>query len=141
MNIYEVVVTGGDMLGGSFLSNIVELANKGAVLKEGEVPRMSFPHAARMSLETEEEMVSDHRYLVFPISEPKKEAAAKAIKEKEEAKALEEQKKLEAIANDKTAAKEHLESLSWEDFKAEVNAKGVSGRDRKLMQRQYLELI
>lgn len=56
-NKYLVLVTGTkDSLGFDFMKNIVALANKGAVLQEGKVPFMRFPHQAFMYLETDELM-------------------------------------------------------------------------------------
>lgn len=54
MNEYIVYVTGSDSLGYSFMKNMVEIANKGAALQEGKVPRLSYPHSAFMYLRTEE---------------------------------------------------------------------------------------
>lgn len=57
MNKYLVLVTGHkDSLGYDFMKNVVELANKGAVLQEDKVPTLRFPHSAWMYLETEELM-------------------------------------------------------------------------------------
>ena len=56
-NKYIVLVTGTkDSLGFDFMRNVVALANKGAVLQEGKVPFMRFPHQAFMYFETEEIM-------------------------------------------------------------------------------------
>ena len=56
-NKYIVLVTGTkDSLGFDFMRNVVALANKGAVLQEGKVPFMRFPHQAFMYFETEELM-------------------------------------------------------------------------------------
>lgn len=56
-NKYIVLVTGTkDSLGFDFMKNVVALANKGAVLQEGKVPFMRFPHQAFMYFETEELM-------------------------------------------------------------------------------------
>lgn len=56
-NKYIVLVTGTkDSLGFDFMKNVVALANKGAVLQEGKVPFMRFPHQAFMYFETDELM-------------------------------------------------------------------------------------
>jgi len=56
-NKYIVLVTGTkDSLGFDFMKNVVALANKGAVLQEGKVPFMRFPHQAFMYFETDEIM-------------------------------------------------------------------------------------
>lgn len=58
MNEYKVLVTGSDSIGYSFMKNIIELANKGAVLEEGKVPALRFPHSAWMYLKTDKLMES-----------------------------------------------------------------------------------
>ncbi len=56
-NQYIVLVTGTkDSLGFDFMKNVVSLANKGAVLQEGKVPFMRFPHQAFMYFQTDELM-------------------------------------------------------------------------------------
>lgn len=56
-NKYIVLVTGTkDSLGFDFMKNVVSLSNKGAVLQEGKVPFMRFPHQAFMYFETDELM-------------------------------------------------------------------------------------
>lgn len=56
MNKYICYVTGADSIGYSFMKNVIELAQKGAVLQEGKVPCMRFPHSAFLVLHTEELM-------------------------------------------------------------------------------------
>lgn len=70
MNKYLVYVTGSDSLGYSFMKNMVEIANKGAVLQEGKVPRLNYPHSAFLMLHTEELMVDKpgFRYQVVDIN-------------------------------------------------------------------------
>lgn len=58
MNQYICYVTGNDVIGYTFMKNVVELANKGATLQEGKVPSLRFPHSAFMVLNTEELMES-----------------------------------------------------------------------------------
>lgn len=56
MNEYKVFVTGSDSIGYAFIKNVVELANKGATLEEGKVPRLSYPHSAWFDFKTDELM-------------------------------------------------------------------------------------
>jgi len=56
VNEYKVLVTGSDAIGYSFIKNIVELANMGAVLEDNKIPGMRFPHQAWMYLKTKELM-------------------------------------------------------------------------------------
>jgi hypothetical protein len=53
-NEYLVYVTGADSIGYSFMQNCIEIAGKGAVLQEGKVPRLNYPHSAWFTLATEE---------------------------------------------------------------------------------------
>lgn len=56
-NKYLVLVSGHkDSLGYDFMKNVISLAAKGAVLQEGKVPMMRFPHTAWMTFETDELM-------------------------------------------------------------------------------------
>lgn len=66
MNEYKVYVTGSDTLGFSFIKNIVALSAKGAVLEEGKVPSMTFPHSAWFYLQTDE-LMSDSPGFRFQI--------------------------------------------------------------------------
>lgn len=56
MNEYKVLVTGSDGIGYTFIKNVIELANMGAVIEEGKVPTMRFPFSAWMYLKTDELM-------------------------------------------------------------------------------------
>lgn len=56
MNEYKVFVTGSDSIGYAFIKNVVELANKGATLEEGKVPRLNYPHSAWFDFKTDELM-------------------------------------------------------------------------------------
>jgi hypothetical protein len=58
MNEYKVLVTGQDGIGYSFMKNVIELANLGAVLEDKKVPAMSFPYSCWMYLKTDELMVN-----------------------------------------------------------------------------------
>lgn len=70
MNKYLVYVQGPkDSLGFNFIENVVKLANKGATLQEGKLPRCSFPHSAWMYLETDEIMEDSPGFTFQIISE------------------------------------------------------------------------
>lgn len=58
MNEYKILVTGNDSLGYNFMQNVIELANKGAVLEDNKVPALRFPHSCWMYLQTDELMES-----------------------------------------------------------------------------------
>jgi len=56
-NKYLVLVTGHkDSIGYDFMQNVVDLANKGAVLQKDKVPMLRFPHTAWFVYETDELM-------------------------------------------------------------------------------------
>jgi hypothetical protein len=57
-NKYLVYITGTDSIGYSFMQNVIEMASKGAILQEGKIPCMRFPHSAYMILNTHELMES-----------------------------------------------------------------------------------
>ena len=58
-NKYLVLVSGHkDSLGYDFMKNVIHLASKGAVLQDGKVPKLNFPHTAWMTFETDELMVN-----------------------------------------------------------------------------------
>lgn len=106
MNHYLVYVTGSDSIGYNFMQNITQLANLGAVLQEGKVPCMRFPHSAFMTLSTDALMQDKpgFRFQVIDINH----------------------------------TKEYLESLPIETMRHVVAKKGVKGRDKSKMIRQYL---
>jgi hypothetical protein len=136
-NKYEVLVGGSDTIGQDFIKNVVEFANKGATLKGGEAAILRFPHSVKMLLETEEELESKPCFLVFPISEPKKEReVAEAAKLK-----LEQDAKESLLEVKRAEMKIKLEAMEWEDFKKEVAKKGVKGRERQTMQNLYLKAL
>lgn len=106
MNKYICYVTGADSIGYSFMKNVIELAQKGAVLQEGKVPCMRFPHSAFLVLHTEELMEDKpgFRYQIVDIN----------------------------------YTKEYLESFPIEEMRALVAEKGIKGRDKNKMIKQYL---
>lgn len=106
MNEYKVLVTGSDSIGYSFMKNIVELANKGAVLEENKIPALRFPFSAWMYLETDKLMVNKPGFQFQII--------------------------------DLNYSKEHLESLPIEEMRPLVAQKGVKGRAKDKMIKQYL---
>jgi len=105
-NKYIVYVTGADSIGYNFVQNVIEMAAKGAVLQEGKVPCMRFPHSAFMMLETDE-LLQDKPGFRFQTV-------------------------------DINYTKEHLESLPIEVMRHLVAEKGVKGRAKDKMIKQYL---
>ena len=107
MNEYLVYITGSDSIGYSFMQNCVEIAAKGAVLQEGKVPRLNYPHSAWFTLSTDE-MLEDKPGFRFQI-----------ICEK--------------------FTKEQLDEMEWDALRALCKKRGISGRDRQQLIRQYHE--
>lgn len=106
MNKYICYVTGADSIGYSFMKNVIELAQKGAVLQEGKVPCMRFPHSAFLILHTEELMEDKPGFRFQTV--------------------------------DINYTKEYLESLPIEEMRPLVAEKGIKGRDKAKMIKQYL---
>lgn len=106
MNRYICYVTGADSIGYSFMKNVIELAQKGAVLQEGKVPCMRFPHSAFLVLHTED-LMEDKPGFRFQIV-------------------------------DIQYTKEYLESFPIEEMRSLVAEKGIKGRDKNKMIKQYL---
>ena len=106
MNKYICYVTGADSIGYSFMKNVIELAQKGAVLQEGKVPCMRFPHSAFLVLHTED-LMEDKPGFRFQIV-------------------------------DIQYTKEYLESFPIEEMRSLVAEKGIKGRDKNKMIKQYL---
>lgn len=110
MNEYKIIIGATDPLGIKFLANVVKFANKGATLCQEHPYTCRFPHKAVMFLSTDEYLESD---IVNGV-------------------------KVEPVNLVYTV--EMLEALSWEKFKSVVRKGGVTkGRDRKVMQTQYLK--
>lgn len=135
INKYEILVGGADPIGEDFLNNVIALAAKGATRKAGEAAILRFPHSVKMVYETTEELESTPCHVVFPISEPRKEREAAKLAAKLEAEA----NKIKSKAELREEKRLWLEAMEWEEFKKEVNDKGVKGRDRQTMQNLYLK--
>lgn len=143
MATYEIHVTGSDPVGFNFLDNVVEMASKGAKIKEGQMPFLKFPHRCTMVLEAEEAPTPTAFIRVFH-EDTKKEVYAKKI----EAVKVEQPDGTFSVEIDPAVAtndkgepwtKEQLDAMSWDELKLVVKAAtGQSGRDRQKLTREYL---
>lgn len=126
---YQLVVKCGNSLGFGWLEQIVELANQGAVLKDGVMQMLKFPHTCWMEIESDVEPTPNPFVRVF--REDKSEVLA--VKEVEEVNSFSMD-----IDTSVRKTKEELDALEWDEFKALLKANGIGGRDRNKMTNQYL---
>lgn len=152
---YEVHLSSKDMFGHDVVDMLLHFGNLGAKVKEGTFPRMKFPYSVILDLEAEEPPMPTGQIRVFDYKN--KEVFANVlldqIREKEKAAEKEAgnfsvEQKEEEIDNSVALnpeglpwTKEQLEDLPWNFFKKVVKTKGITGRDRLVMQRQYLEAV
>lgn len=109
MNEYKIVISGTDPYGIKFLNTVVEFANKGATIDEAHPWTCKFPAKVFMNIKTKE-------YLETDILSGVQVMPISII-----------------------YTKEMLDALEWTEFKDVVKKRGVGGRDRAQMVRQYLE--
>ena len=124
---YDLIIKCGNSLGFGWLDTIVELANEGAVLKEGVLHSLRFPHTAYMEIETDEEPIATPFVRVF--REDKSEVFI--IKEDEVG--------VNFSLDTAPLTKEELDALEWNEFKAKLKQVGIGGRDRNKMTTEYLK--
>ena len=139
-NKYHIHVTGSDNLGLNFIENIIEIANLGAVLKEGTLPNMRWPHSASLVLEAENPPTPSASVRVFEYDSCKEIFAAFVEKEAPAEFTMETEDKVDHSTNNGTPwTKEQLDAMEWEDeFKKVMTAAGISGRQRNTMTNNYL---
>lgn len=137
VNKYHIHVTGSDSLGLNFIENIVEVANLGAVLKEGTLPNMRFPHSCSMVLESETHPNPRPTVRVFEY-DTNSEIFASLVKPEAAKFTLESVD--ETIDEEvKPFTKEQLNEMDWEsEFKEVMKSAGITGRSRDKMTKQYI---
>lgn len=109
LNKYHVNVSDTDALGIKFFQTCINLAQKGATLKEDNALKISFPRSVWFEIITDEFLESDIL------------------------------QGLKVIPVEVQYTKEMLEAMDWETFKNIVQAKGIRGRQREVMQSKYLK--
>lgn len=128
---YQLIVKCGNSLGMGWLETIVALANQGAVVKEGVMPMMRFPHTCYMEIESEEDPIATPFVRVF------REDKSEVFIVKEGADEVVGGFSMDVDTSVKRT-KEELDALEWNTFKEVCKTVGVKGRDRNLMSAQYL---
>lgn len=96
-----------------FVERLIELASKGAKLKENTFPRIAAcPYIVQLEIEVEidKELQSSPGITAFPLP-----------------------------LSEKIITKEELEALDWEKFKKVCKSRQISGRDRAVMTTKYLQ--
>lgn len=131
MSLYELHVRSADPMGFGMIETIVELANGGATIKEGVLPRLSFPHSIILVIETEEEPTPTPTVRVFNMSE----SAREILIESEENQASSFSMSFESAPT----TKEELDKMEFKDFRELCKTVGVKGRDRTQMTREYIK--
>ena len=106
MNRYMLYITGNDSLGYNFMKNVVEASNKGAILQEDKVPRLSYPHSCWMYVESKDMLEDSPGFRYQVIQE--------------------------------NYTKEQLEDMPIEDIRPILARRGIKGRDKSKMIKQYL---
>ena len=109
MNKYHVNVSDTDALGIKFFQTCINLAQKGATLKEDNALKISFPRSVWFEISTDEFLESDIL------------------------------QGLKVIPVEVQYTKEMLEAMEWETFKTSVGQKGVRGRARDVMTAKYIK--
>lgn len=109
MNKYKIELKATDSAGIKFLEQVVKFANMGASIDTAYPTKNSFPNKVMLSVETEEFLEDD---------------VANGMR---------------VYPVELQYSKEYLESLPIEDMRPLVAQKGVKGRDKTKMIKQYLE--
>lgn len=109
MNKYKIELRATDSAGIKFLENVVRFANLGATI-DGDYPtKNSFPNKVMLNVETEEFLEDD---MVNGVR---------------------------VYPVELQYSKEQLEEFEWDKLKTVCKERGISGRDRAQLIRQYEE--
>ena len=143
MALYEIQIRSLDIFGYSMISDVIQYAGKGAILKEDTLPSMTFPYLCVMTHETEEEPIPTPTARVFNMSDKGREVYIKKIEIVKVENdgggfSMEVDSVFATDDSGKPFTKEALDAMQWSDFKAVCKAAGVGGRDRVQMTKQYL---
>jgi hypothetical protein len=109
MNKYKIQLKATDSHGIGFIENVVKFANMGATIDSAFPTKNTFPNQIMLSLETEEFLEDD---------------MSKGIR-------------VHVVELQYT--KEMLDEMEWDRLKAVCKERGLSGRDRAQLIRQYEE--
>lgn len=140
---YEIHIRGQDILGFSFLDNLIKFANAGAVLKEGQWPRLTYPHHAKMVLETDVEPLASPTVRVFDEDGKEVRIIPLEVVKVENTDGTFSMEVDPAISINQTSGKRwtkaELEALDWDELKAVCKADGITGRDKAKLIKTYLD--
>lgn len=109
MNTYKVQLKATDSHGIGFIEQVVRFANMGATIDSDFPTKNTFPNQVMMDLSTEEFLVDE---------------MAKGVR---------------VYPVELQYSKEQLEEFEWDKLKAVCKERGISGRDRAQLIRQYEE--
>ena len=109
MNSYKIELRATDSAGIKFLENVVHFANLGATIDSDYPTKNSFPNKVMLNVETEEFLEDD---------------MANGVR---------------VYPVELQYSKEQLEEFEWDKLKAVCKERGISGRDRAQLIRQYEE--
>lgn len=109
MNTYKIELRATDSAGIKFLENVVRFANLGATIDSDYPTKNSFPNKVMLNVETEEFLEDD---MVNGVR---------------------------VYPVELQYSKEQLEEFDWDKLKAICKERGISGRDRAQLIRQYEE--
>ena len=144
MNQYELYITGGrDPIGYGFVENIIHAANLGAKLKEGTLPRMTFPQSITMVIESELPPTPAAWMRVFEVDSRKEVFATLEKTEPSEFSMDAEDEEKDLSTNDagEPWTREQLDGMTWDQVKAVGKSVGVTGRDREKVIKGYFEKV
>lgn len=109
MNKYKIELKATDSAGIKFLENVVRFANLGATIDSDYPTKNTFPNKVMLNVETEEFLEDD-----MPNG-------------------------VRVYPVELQYSKEQLEEFEWDKLKAVCKERGISGRDRSQLIRQYEE--
>lgn len=139
---YLLHITSSDNLGLSFLHDVVEAANMGAVIQEGTLPSLRFPQVASMVLEGDKYPTPKASVRVFDF-ETRQEIKAVVSPVVPAVFSMEEDEDdndgVEVPEGVVGLSKEELDALPFDpEFRNECAKVGVKGKKRETMTKAYL---
>jgi hypothetical protein len=135
--LYQINITSKDHLGLNMIENIVEMANKGAVLKPGAMPIMNFPHSCTMLIDSDTPPTPNAFIRVFEV-DSKKEVLPSTSEPEVKVPTEPATFSMENSDEHKPLTREELDKLDFQtEFKDLCKSVGITGRDREKMTKEY----
>lgn len=169
MSKYHIYVTGPDAIGLAWITNIIEVANHGAKIKEGTIPSLRFPHSVSMELEADNppaiarpgiRVFREDGSEILPgeidgpvVEQPVVQAATFSMDEEGEDEVVvppvvttpvvegEAEVVEGAKPESKVYTRAELDAMTWDEVKTVAKEVGVTGRDREKVIKGYLEKV